>query len=104
MGNQLSSARDIQDGVLEYFDQTRAASAFGLMPDEVVVSKRRVSAFTGTDLDILLRCYKSNHLIIAGLVTSGAVLSTIRQAQDMDFQITVLRDLRMDWDEEVHFF
>lgn len=75
-----------------------------LIPDEVVVTKRRPSTFTGTDLDILLRCYNSDHLIIAGLTTSGAVLSTIRQAQDIDFRITVLLDAFMDWDEEVHRF
>lgn len=70
--------------------------------DEVVIIKRRVSAFTGTDLDIILRCYNTDRLAVAGVATSGAVLSTIRHAQDMDFQITVLRDLCMDRDEEVH--
>lgn len=71
-------------------------------PEEVVITKRRVSAFTGTELDIVLRCYNTDRLVIAGVATSGAVLSTIRHAQDMDFQITVLHDLCMDRDEEVH--
>lgn len=70
--------------------------------DEVVITKRRVSAFTGTELDMILRCYGTDRLVIAGLATSGAVLSTVRQAQDLDFQITVLHDLCMDRDEELH--
>lgn len=70
--------------------------------DEVVITKRRVSAFTGTELNIILRCYNTDHLVIAGVATSGAVLSTVRHAQDMDFQITVLKDLCMDRDDEVH--
>lgn len=70
--------------------------------DEVVITKRRVSAFTGTDLDLILRCSRTDRLVIAGVATSGAVLSTIRQAQDLDFRITVLHDLCLDRDEEVH--
>lgn len=70
--------------------------------DDVIITKRRVSAFYGTDLEIVLRCHGADHLVIAGVATSGAVLSTIRHAQDMDFRITVLRDLCMDRDEEVH--
>lgn len=70
--------------------------------NEVVITKRRVSAFTGTELEMILRCSHTDHLVIAGLATSGAVLSTIRQAQDLDFRVTLLHDLCLDRDEEVH--
>lgn len=69
---------------------------------EPVIMKRRVSAFMGTELDMILRSSKTDHLVIAGIATSGAILSTIRQAQDLDFKLTVLRDLCLDRDEEVH--
>jgi nicotinamidase-related amidase len=69
---------------------------------EPVIIKRRVSAFFGTDLDLILRCYNTEELVIAGVATSGAVLSTIRYASDLDYRITVLRDLCMDRDEGVH--
>lgn len=72
------------------------------LPTEPIVTKRRVSAFVGTELDLLLRCSATDHLVVAGIATSGAVLSTIRQAQDLDFHITILRDLCLDRDEEVH--
>ncbi|KAJ5151279.1 Isochorismatase family protein [Penicillium canariense] len=70
--------------------------------DEVVITKRRVSAFFGTELEMILRCFDTEQLVVAGIATSGAVLSTIRHASDLDYRITVLRDLCMDRDEEVH--
>ncbi|ODM14252.1 hypothetical protein SI65_08401 [Aspergillus cristatus] len=70
---------------------------------DAVVNKRRVSAFAGTDLDLVLRCLDArDDLVVCGLITSGAVLSTVRQAADLDHRLTVLRDLCMDRDPEVH--
>jgi nicotinamidase-related amidase len=71
-------------------------------PGEVVVTKRRVSAFTGSDLEVLLRSRDIRHLVLTGVSTSGVVLSTTREAADKDFQITILSDLCADFDPEVH--
>lgn len=70
--------------------------------DDIHVKKRRVSAFHGTDLDLVLRSSGIEKIAIAGLATSGAVLSTVRQAADMDYEITVLADLCADLDPDVH--
>jgi nicotinamidase-related amidase len=70
--------------------------------DEVVVTKRRVSAFTGSDLEVVLRAYGTQHLVLAGIATSGVVLSTLREAADKDYRLTVLADCCADGDEEVH--
>jgi nicotinamidase-related amidase len=67
-----------------------------------VVIKHRVSAFSGSDLEKLLRSSDIQHLILAGIATSGVVLSTVREAADKDFQLTVLSDICADYDEEVH--
>jgi len=67
-----------------------------------VVTKRRVSAFTGSDLDVLLRARRIDHLVLAGIATSGVVLSTLRQAADLDYRLTVLADGCLDADPEVH--
>jgi nicotinamidase-related amidase len=69
---------------------------------EVVVTKRRVSAFAGSDLDVVLRAMEVRHLVLTGIATSGVVLSTLRQAADLDFQLTVLSDGCLDADPEVH--
>jgi nicotinamidase-related amidase len=71
-------------------------------PGEPVVIKRRVSAFSGSDLDVLLRAGGVRHLVLAGIATSGVVLSTLRQAADLDYELTVLADGCLDGDPEVH--
>jgi nicotinamidase-related amidase len=70
--------------------------------DDVVVVKRRVSAFTGSDLEVLLRAGEIKYIILSGISTSGVVLSTTREAADKDFEITILSDLCADSDPEVH--
>jgi nicotinamidase-related amidase len=76
----------------------------GVRPDplEVVVVKRRVSAFTGSGLPVILRAQEIDHLILCGIATSGVVLSTLRQAADQDYELTVLSDACLDSDPEVH--
>ncbi|HVW28013.1 MAG TPA: isochorismatase family cysteine hydrolase [Polyangiaceae bacterium] len=69
---------------------------------EVVVTKRRVSAFTGSDLEVVLRSGEIRHLVLCGIATSGVVLSTLREASDKDYRLTVLADLCADTDAEVH--
>ncbi|WP_179472836.1 cysteine hydrolase family protein [Mycolicibacterium vinylchloridicum] len=69
---------------------------------ELVVTKKRISAFAGSDLPEVLRARDVDHLVLAGIATGGVVLSTIRQAADLDYQLTVLSDLCLDLDEEVH--
>jgi nicotinamidase-related amidase len=69
---------------------------------EVLVTKRRVSAFTGSDLEVILRAQGIRHLVLTGLATGGVVLSTLREAADKDYQLTVLSDLCADFDPEVH--
>jgi nicotinamidase-related amidase len=71
-------------------------------PGEVVVTKRRVSAFAGSDLDVVLRAGAVEELVLCGIATSGVVLSTLRAAADLDFGLTVLRDACADSDPEVH--
>ncbi|HEY2854910.1 MAG TPA: isochorismatase family cysteine hydrolase [Gemmatimonadaceae bacterium] len=69
---------------------------------DTVVTKKRVSAFTGSDLEVLLRANGIRHLVLCGIATSGVVLSTLREAADKDYQVTVLSDLCADMDAEVH--
>jgi nicotinamidase-related amidase len=69
---------------------------------DVVVVKRRISAFAGSDLEVLLRANDIRHLVLCGIATSGVVLSTLREAGDKDYTLTVLSDLCADTDSEVH--
>lgn len=69
---------------------------------EIIVTKRRVSAFTGTDLDIILRSNGIHTLVMCGVVTSGVVLSTLCHAADSDYSLFVLRDCCSDIDQGAH--
>jgi len=69
---------------------------------EIVVTKKRVSAFAGSDLEMVLRARDVHSLVLTGIATSGVVLSTVRQAADLDFDLTVLADGCLDRDPEVH--
>jgi nicotinamidase-related amidase len=71
-------------------------------PGDVIVTKRRVSAFAGSDLEMVLRAGDTDSLVLAGIATSGVVLSTLRQAADLDYRLTVLADGCLDADPEVH--
>ncbi|GAA5610489.1 cysteine hydrolase [Streptomyces platensis] len=72
--------------------------------DDIVVTKRRASAFSGSDLDVVLRARGIDSLVLTGIATSGVVLHTLCQANDQDFGLTVLADACLDTDPEVHRF
>jgi nicotinamidase-related amidase len=80
----------------------RIHAAVAPAPGEVIVTKRRVSAFAGSDLDLVLRTGGIDSLVLTGIATSGVVLSTLRQAADLDYRLTVLADGCLDADPEVH--
>jgi nicotinamidase-related amidase len=72
------------------------------LAEEIVVTKHRVSAFAGTDLDLVLRANGIETLILTGITTSGVVLSTLRHAADADYRLLVVGDCCSDGDEETH--
>lgn len=69
---------------------------------EPIVTKHRVSAFSGSNLEMILRAKEIDTLILTGIATSGVVLSTLREAADKDYAIQVLSDACADPDPEVH--
>jgi len=81
---------------------TQIIDRFAPRADEHIVVKKRISAFAGSDLELLLRGLGVDSLVLGGLSTSGVVLSTVRQAADLDFRLTVLADACGDGDPEVH--
>lgn len=72
------------------------------LPGEIIVTKRRVSAFSGSDLEVILRAFGIQRMVLTGVATSGVVLSTLTEAADKDYSLTVLTDCCADADEETH--
>ncbi len=81
---------------------TEIHAALASRPGEVVVTKHRVGAFWGTDLEVVLRANGVETLVLAGIATSGVVLSTVRHAADADYRLVVVGDCCADRDPEVH--
>lgn len=71
-------------------------------PGDLVVYKHRTSAFSGNALQMILHSKGIETLVLFGFATSGIVLSTLRQASDLDFNCIVIKDACLDRDEEVH--
>ncbi|MFG1819312.1 cysteine hydrolase family protein [Kribbella sp. NPDC049174] len=88
------------------FHEGSAGTALDLpvADEDVVVLKRRASAFAGTDLDLVLRAAGVNSLAIAGVATSAMVAATCYDAADRGYQVTVLRDACADGDQAMHDF
>ena len=80
--NKAFAERVGSNAMSETSEATQVHAAVAPEAGDVVVTKKRVSAFTGSDLDV--------------------VLSTLRQAADLDYGLTVLRDCCADGDAEVH--
>lgn len=71
-------------------------------PGDIVFRATRASAFTGSDLDVILRVRDINHLVLTGITTSGTVLGTLSEATDKGFTVTVLSDACADPDPTFH--
>ncbi|HUE25391.1 MAG TPA: cysteine hydrolase [Solirubrobacteraceae bacterium] len=71
---------------------------------DIIVRKTRIGAFSTTDLAERLRDRGIATLILAGVSTSGVVLSTVRDAADRDYRVFVLADATADPEPGVHGF
>jgi len=67
-----------------------------------VLGKTSIGAFATTSLDEMLREAGIGQLIVAGVATSGTVLSTTRWAADAGYQVTVCADACADPDPDAH--
>ena len=71
---------------------TAVHAALAPRPGDVVVTKRRVSAFFGTDLDLILRTRGIDSVIITGIATNVCCETTAREAMVRDYQVFFLSD------------
>ncbi|SRR5579884_125292 len=73
--------------------------------DYVVRSKKRLSAFYGTELDVLLRALGTETVVIAGINTNTCVLCTAFDAFNRDLRVIVASDaVASMYGEDLHVF
>ncbi len=70
--------------------------------DELVIRKHRYSAFTGTDLDMLLRARGIATVVPAGVSTNVCVESSLRHAFELNYYVCVPADGVASWDMTLH--
>lgn len=71
-------------------------------PDDPVVPKARMGAFSTTGLDAMLRQMGRDTLVLLGVATSGCVLSTARWGFDLNYKLLIVGDACSDPDPEAH--
>jgi len=69
--------------------------------DEVVDSKKRLSAFYPTDLDFLLRQMGVATIVLTGVMTDCCILNTAFDASNRNYRVIVIRDLVAGTNEEL---
>lgn len=79
-------------------------AALGVDASDPVVTKRRTSAFAGTDLEILLRANGVRSIALCGTATGAVIAATAYAAADLDFTVTILADGCADPDPATHDF
>jgi nicotinamidase-related amidase len=67
-----------------------------------VVTHNRIGAFHGTGLDDILRGFGVTRLIVAGVATTSVVLTTVGQAADRGYAVTVAADACSAGRPELH--
>lgn len=65
---------------------------------EHVIKKHRYSAFFGTDLDIVLREWNIDTVIISGTTTENCCLATARDAMFRNYRVVFLSDATATYD------
>lgn len=65
----------------------------GTEPSDIVVEKRRYSAFIATDVDLILRSNRIDTVVVCGTDGSVCVESTARDAYMHDYHVVVPEDL-----------
>ncbi len=60
--------------------------------DEMVIVKRRFGAFSGTELDMMLRTFDIRYLIFTGVATNVCVETSLREASQLQYLPILVSD------------
>lgn len=83
---------------------TQVHEAIAPLPQDFIVHKKRVSAFHGTDLEVVLRARGIDTLVLTGVSTNFVVESTARYGSDAGYRVIVLEDCCSAASPEMHDF
>jgi nicotinamidase-related amidase len=84
------------------FREPKPVAGLGIAPGDSLYSCPRVNVFFGTSLHADLQAQGIDTLVMAGVTSSGVVLSSLSWASDADYRIHLVRSCCHDPDNEVH--
>jgi nicotinamidase-related amidase len=76
----------------------------GVQSSDLVITKRHWSAFSGTDLEVMLKKSGRTTLVIGGIATNFGVESTARAAAGLGFGVVFVEDATTSIDAQAHEF
>ena len=71
-------------------------------PKDIILPKRRFSAFFKTDLDQTLRLLGVDTIVVTGMTTEVCVLMTVMDGLSHDFSVIILEDCSASRNKEFH--
>lgn len=69
---------------------------------DTVIKKNRSSSFMQTNLDLVLRSNGIKTLVVAGFVTHGCVLATVRDGLDLDYFVVIAKNCVNSVKKDLH--
>jgi nicotinamidase-related amidase len=84
------------------FRNAQPMKGLAIERDDVFYACPRASVFYGTTLDADLRARGISTLVMAGISTTGVVLSSITWASDADYDVRLVQDCCYDPDQAAH--
>ena len=84
------------------FRNALAMKGLAVERDDLFYACPRASVFRGTTLDSDLQTRGISTLVMAGISTTGVVLSSVTWASDADYDVRLVRDCCYDPDQEAH--
>ncbi len=70
--------------------------------NEYILKKTRMSAFIGTDLDLLLRCLGVTEIYVTGIQTPNCIRTTVFDAIAFNYPVVLVDDAVGAQSEEIH--
>ncbi len=102
MGNVMDACAQIteQSALIEGNRGSEFIDELEILPEDIVIKKRRYSAFYGTHLETLISSMGIENMLITGLCTEACCFSTARDAQMRNMKVGFIADLTGNMDFE----
>jgi maleamate amidohydrolase len=85
---------------IEGTEEAQIAAGLDVAADDIVIVKKRYSAFFGTSLDEILADLDVSELVLAGINTHACIRMAAIDAYQRDYRVVLAREAISSYDEE----